>query len=29
MDMEKERTGTNKYFNGIEEGWIECSVWKL
>lgn len=29
MDMEKERTGINKYFNGIEEGWIECSVWKL
>ncbi len=29
MEMEKERTGSNKYFNGIEDGWIECSVWKL
>ena len=29
MEMELDRTGSNRYFKGAEEGWIECSVWKV
>ena len=28
-EIEFRRTGKNEYFRNVNDGWIECSVWKL
>lgn len=29
FELEKDRVGENTYFNSPDDGWMECSVWKI